>query len=84
MAYGIAVSRLVAKVALQFLAWGSERMGAEIPEVFQEVRWAQDEPHYDLECSSIHCEWRESTTDVVYAEELKASHEIWHEEGMQE
>jgi hypothetical protein len=53
-------------------------------EVIREVRFIQDEPHYDLTCNDLTCKWKESTKDVYYCEELIAQHEQWHEEGCPE
>lgn len=56
----------------------------EAPEVETKTEWKQDLPVYVLTCKAPYCKWIEETEDVVYSDELRITHQQWHEDGMPE
>lgn len=67
-------------MSLQFLAWGSERMPSEVPDVM--VR--KTKTGYALVCDDLYCPYSDFAKSYDAAEEKEDMHKRWHAEGMPE
>lgn len=86
MASGIAVSHLVAIVAMHLYAWGLGRDVAEIPDVELMPKAVRMNYGYKLRwkvvCNADDCGVVDTGDSVPEAESIKYDHISWHEEGM--
>lgn len=67
-------------MTLQMLAWGTERMGKEIPDI--DIR-ENGAGRFNIVCDDIGCDIGEAETKGE-AEDAMEWHRQWHEDGMPE